>query len=50
VFHMFSSCNVWVARGLEAGGLPIDPSAAITAGMLLRQVRRLPADADPAVQ
>jgi uncharacterized protein (TIGR02117 family) len=43
VFNMFSSCNVWVARTLEAAGLPVDPASAMTAGMLLRQVRRLTA-------
>ena len=40
-FHAFENCNVWVARALEAAGLPVDPETAITAGMLLRQVRRL---------
>lgn len=40
-FHGFENCNVWVARGLQAAQLPIRPSTAITAGMLLRQVRRL---------
>ena len=41
VFNMFSSCNVWTARALQAAGLSIDPGSAMTAGMLLRQVRRL---------
>jgi uncharacterized protein (TIGR02117 family) len=40
-FHAFENCNVWVARALEAAGLPVHPETAITAGMLLRQVRRL---------
>lgn len=40
-FHGLENCNVWVARGLEAAQLPVRPSTAITAGMLLRQVRRL---------
>lgn len=40
-FHAFENCNVWVARALEAAGLPVDPKTAVTAGMLLRQVRRL---------
>ena len=40
-FHAFENCNVWVARALEAAGLPVDPDSAITAGMLLRQARRL---------
>jgi len=40
-FHAFENCNVWVARSLEAAGLPVHPETAITAEMLLRQVRRL---------
>jgi uncharacterized protein (TIGR02117 family) len=40
-FHAFENCNVWVARALEAAGLPVDPDTAVTAGLLLRQVRRL---------
>jgi uncharacterized protein (TIGR02117 family) len=40
-FHAFENCNVWVARALEAAGLSVDPESSITAGMLLRQVRRL---------
>jgi uncharacterized protein (TIGR02117 family) len=40
-FHALENCNVWVARALEAAGLPVRPANAITAGLLLRQVRRL---------
>jgi len=40
-FHMFENCNVWVARALQAAGLPVDPKASTTAGTLLRQVRPL---------
>ncbi|MGE5525289.1 MAG: DUF2459 domain-containing protein [Rhodospirillaceae bacterium] len=40
-FHGLENCNVWVARGLEAAQLPIRPGTALTAGMLLRPVRRL---------
>jgi uncharacterized protein (TIGR02117 family) len=40
-FHAFENCNVWVTRALQAAGLPVHPKGAITAGMLLRQVRRL---------
>ena len=39
VFHAFSNCNSWTARALEASGLPVDPRMALTAGLLLRQVR-----------
>jgi hypothetical protein len=40
-FHAFENCNVWVARALESAGVPVNPRAAVTAGMLLRQVRPL---------
>jgi uncharacterized protein (TIGR02117 family) len=40
-FHLFENCNVWVARALQAAGLPVDPKTAGTAGMLLRQVQPL---------
>lgn len=38
-FHLFNTCNVWTARALQVAGYPIDPSAAITASMLLSQIR-----------
>jgi uncharacterized protein (TIGR02117 family) len=38
-FHLFETCNTWVARALHEAGLPINASAAITAGSLMRQVR-----------
>src|SRR5438552_53366 len=40
-FSGLENCNVWVARALESAGLPVNPHAALTAGMLLRQVRGL---------
>ncbi|HEV7801872.1 MAG TPA: DUF2459 domain-containing protein [Burkholderiales bacterium] len=45
VFHALSNCNMWVARALESAGLPVDPRMAMTAGLLLRQVRALSPDA-----
>jgi uncharacterized protein (TIGR02117 family) len=39
-FHLFETCNTWVARALREAGVGIDPRAAITAGSLMRQVRR----------
>jgi hypothetical protein len=40
-FHALENCNVWVARALHAAGLAVHPETAITAGTLLRRVRRL---------
>jgi uncharacterized protein (TIGR02117 family) len=42
-FDALHNCNVWVAHALQAAGLPVRPQAAVTAGLLLRQVRRLAA-------
>jgi uncharacterized protein (TIGR02117 family) len=38
-FHLLETCNTWVARALTAAGLPLQPSRAITAAGLARQVR-----------
>ena len=40
-FHALENCNVWVARALHAGGVPVRPERALTVGMLLGQVRAL---------
>ncbi|HXH04724.1 MAG TPA: TIGR02117 family protein [Candidatus Competibacteraceae bacterium] len=42
-YHMFNTCNAWTARALRQAGLPVAP--ALTAGGLLREVRRLQARA-----
>jgi uncharacterized protein (TIGR02117 family) len=42
-FHLFETCNTWVARALAQAGLPVDPAGALTASGLLTQVRRLAA-------
>jgi uncharacterized protein (TIGR02117 family) len=39
-FHLFRNCNTWVAEALQAAGLPVNPSAVITAGNLSSQVER----------
>jgi uncharacterized protein (TIGR02117 family) len=36
--YMFTTCNVWTARALRAGGLPITPFCARTAGSVMFQV------------
>jgi uncharacterized protein (TIGR02117 family) len=40
-FHLFRNCNTWVAEGLAAAGLPMNPSTVITAGNLFSQLKRL---------
>lgn len=44
-FHLFATCNVWVARRLREAGIELQPALALTAGMLLEQLR--PAAAVP---
>ncbi|MFP2768881.1 DUF2459 domain-containing protein [Oceanisphaera sp. KMM 10153] len=36
-YHLFHTCNTWVARRLAAAGLPLRPALAFTAGGLMRQ-------------
>jgi uncharacterized protein (TIGR02117 family) len=39
-FHLFRTCNTWVAEALRSTGLPISPAYAITAGNLMYQVKQ----------
>jgi uncharacterized protein (TIGR02117 family) len=39
-FHLFRTCNTWVAEALRAAALPITPAYAFTAGNLSYQVKR----------
>ena len=39
-FHLFATCNVWVARRLRDAGLDLRPSFALTPGMLFGQLAR----------
>jgi uncharacterized protein (TIGR02117 family) len=38
-YSLFNTCNTWVARALQTGGLPITASGTLTAGALMQQVR-----------
>jgi uncharacterized protein (TIGR02117 family) len=38
-YHLFNTCNTWVARALQAGGLPVTPARTVTAGGVMQQVR-----------
>ena len=40
-FHLFKTCNVWVATALQAAGVPVMPALAITSGRLMAQLRQL---------
>ena len=39
-YHLFNTCNVWIARALRAAGLPITPARAITVESLMSQARK----------
>lgn len=38
-FHLFNTCNTWVARMLAAAGVAIRPGGIITTGELMRRLR-----------
>lgn len=38
-FHIFRTCNTWVAEALRSAGLPITPAYAATAGNLSYQIK-----------
>lgn len=42
-FHLFNTCNTWVARGLNLAGLPIRVSGTLHAEDLMAQVRQVAA-------
>lgn len=39
-FHLFKTCNVWLARALRAAGLDMTPSLALTTTALMKQASR----------
>jgi uncharacterized protein (TIGR02117 family) len=39
-YHLFNTCNNWIARALQVAGAPTHPAAAMTAGTVLSQVRQ----------
>jgi uncharacterized protein (TIGR02117 family) len=38
-YHLFNTCNTWVAKALRAAGAPMRPGSALTAGNVMEQVR-----------
>lgn len=37
-YHLFNTCNTWVARALRSAGRPIVPALTLTAAQLMQQV------------
>jgi len=40
-YHLFNTCNTWVARALGAAGLAVEAAGVVTASDVMRQVRPL---------
>ena len=40
-FHLFKTCNVWVATALQAAGVQVTPALTLTAERLMAQLRPL---------
>lgn len=38
-FHLFNTCNTWVAERLEAAGVALTPAGVVTAGDLMERLR-----------
>lgn len=41
LFSLRNNCNTWIARALTAAGVPVDPTATLTADDLMAQLRPL---------
>src|SRR5437660_10931788 len=39
-YHLFNTCNTWVARALRAAGLDLAPAGTVTAGAVMQEARR----------
>jgi len=39
-YHLFNTCNTWVARALRAAGLDVTPAGTVTAGGVMYEARR----------
>jgi len=39
-YHLFNTCNTWVARALRAAGLDVTPAGIVTAGGVMQEARR----------
>jgi uncharacterized protein (TIGR02117 family) len=42
-YHLFNTCNTWVARALQRAGLDVTPAGTVTAGGVMQQSRPLAA-------
>jgi len=40
-FHLFKTCNVWVATALREAGLPLTPTLTVSADALMARLRAL---------
>ncbi|MDK2979371.1 MAG: hypothetical protein PWP52_2085 [Bacteroidales bacterium] len=40
-YHIFKTCNAWIARGLKRAGVPIHPFFALTSKNVMKQLKRV---------
>lgn len=38
-YHLFKTCNVWIAKGLKTAGVPINPTRSVTSNQLFKQLK-----------
>lgn len=39
-YHLFNTCNTWIAKALRTAGAPVSPASAMTAGNVMEQVSK----------
>jgi uncharacterized protein (TIGR02117 family) len=39
-YHLFKTCNVWIAKSLKEAGISINPIFALTSGNVIKQLKR----------
>lgn len=39
-YHLFNTCNTWVAAALQSSGFDVSPSLVITAGQLFNEIKK----------
>lgn len=45
-YHLFKTCNVWLARGLKKSNIAIKPFRALTSGNLMKQLKKIESSDD----
>ncbi|MDY6800934.1 MAG: DUF2459 domain-containing protein [Bacteroidota bacterium] len=40
-YHIFKTCNAWIARGLKRAGVPVHPFYALTSKNIMKQLKKV---------